>query len=78
MAEVVIQNAALADAGDIPCLMIEDCFVEPAYRKRGIATRLMREAQAWALRRGVRRVQLQVWAKNEGASRLYRNGWQEE
>ncbi len=57
---------------EITYLMIEDCFVEQAYRRSGIATQLMQEARAWAVRKDVHRVQLQVWARNQDAAQLYR------
>ncbi len=56
---------------EVPYLMIEDCFVDPEYRKQGIATRLLMEAKAWALERGIHRLQLQVWERNQDAARLY-------
>ena len=50
----------------------EDCVVLEAHRRQGIATELVEGVRRWAEARGLKRVQLQVWAGNEAASRLYR------
>ena len=52
--------------------LIEDCVVLEAHRRQGIATELVEGVRRWAEARGLKRVQLQVWAGNEAASRLYR------
>ena len=39
---------------------ITDLGVRPALRRRGIATRLVEEAQAWVVDRGVARIEIQV------------------
>ena len=46
--------------------------VEPAYRRRGIATRLVRAAEAALLARGCPKVNLQVRATNEDVVAFYR------
>ncbi len=53
-------------------ISIEDCVVEEQYRRQGVATSLMKAAGIWAKQKGIKRMQLQVWAKNEAAIRLYR------
>jgi GNAT superfamily N-acetyltransferase len=52
-------------------VIIEDCIVREDRRLRGIATRLMAGARQWAHERGIHRMQLQVWARNTEAARLY-------
>jgi ribosomal protein S18 acetylase RimI-like enzyme len=52
--------------------LIEDCVVLESCRRRGIATALVREVCNWVKAQGLDRVQLQVWANNEPALRLYR------
>ena len=46
-------------------------YVEPAHRRRGIATALMQQAQMWAQSRGDRKIGLQVFHNNIAALRLY-------
>lgn len=50
-----------------------------SYQGRGIGTELMRAAEEYAKERGCRRMELEVFARNEGAHRLYRRlGYEEE
>ncbi|AIE72853.1 Ribosomal-protein-alanine acetyltransferase [Synechocystis sp. PCC 6714] len=46
-------------------------YVEPAHRRRGIATALMQQAQQWGQKRGDRQLALQVFTHNQGAMKLY-------
>lgn len=46
-------------------------YVEPAHRRRGIATALMEQAQQWGKQRGDRLIALQVFTHNQGAMKLY-------
>ncbi len=46
-------------------------YVEPAHRRRGIATALMTQAQQWGQERGDRSLALQVFNHNQGALALY-------
>lgn len=46
-------------------------YVEPAHRRRGIATALLNQAQQWGQQRGDRRLGLQVFPHNQGAIALY-------
>jgi RimJ/RimL family protein N-acetyltransferase len=49
------------------------------WRGRGIGSRLLDALAAWAPRHGIRRLELQVFANNPAAIRLYeRNGYVEE
>jgi ribosomal protein S18 acetylase RimI-like enzyme len=47
-----------------PVGMIEDCFVRPELRRRGVATELVRHAVGWLAENGVARVDLMVEADN--------------
>ena len=51
---------------------IVDLAVEQPYRRRGIGTALVTEAQGWFERRGIRRVELRVSAYNEGGLAFWR------
>lgn len=46
-------------------------FVDPAHRRRGLATQLLAAGQAWALERGDRQITLQVLTDNQPALQLY-------
>ncbi|MBD0334147.1 MAG: GNAT family N-acetyltransferase [Cyanobacteria bacterium Co-bin13] len=46
-------------------------FVEPAHRRRGLATALLEQGQRWAQQRGDRQIALQVLSSNEAALKLY-------
>jgi RimJ/RimL family protein N-acetyltransferase len=53
--------------------------VRSTYQGRGVGTELMREAERYARERGIRRIELEVFGKNDGAYRLYRRlGYEEE
>lgn len=47
-------------------------YVTPQHRRRGIASALLRQAEAWAIARGDQRLGLQVFAHNGTALALYR------
>ncbi|WP_287130155.1 GNAT family N-acetyltransferase [Candidatus Cyanaurora vandensis] len=46
-------------------------YVHPAHRRRGLATRLMEAAMAWATEQGLVQVHLQVLAQSAAALALY-------
>lgn len=46
-------------------------YVDPAHRRQGIGTALMRQAEQWAQDRGDRQIGLQVFQSNQPALRLY-------
>src|SRR5215470_16061923 len=54
-----------------PTLWLEDLFVDPAVRGRGIGTELMREVARVAVARGSARLEWNVLDWNEGAQRFY-------
>jgi GNAT superfamily N-acetyltransferase len=51
---------------------ITDLGVRPALRRRGIATRLVEEAQAWVTDRGVARIEIQVAHGNREGQAFWR------
>jgi ribosomal protein S18 acetylase RimI-like enzyme len=53
-------------------LYVHQLSVRPEARRRGVGTALMRQALTTARAAGVMRVELDVWAFNEGARQLYR------
>ena len=46
-------------------------YVDPAYRRQGIAKALMQHAQAWATKCGYTQMGLQVFTANQSAIELY-------
>jgi predicted GNAT family acetyltransferase len=50
---------------------IQDVYVEPAHRRRGVATALSRGVEQEAVRRGHAQISLSVGLGNEPARRLY-------
>jgi ribosomal protein S18 acetylase RimI-like enzyme len=55
-----------------PIWLLEDLYVEPAARKRGIATRLLEEAEVFARSTGAERITLATAHDNEAAQSIYR------
>jgi ribosomal protein S18 acetylase RimI-like enzyme len=51
------------------CILL--LYVAPEYRRRGIATALLQQAQSWAIARGDQQLSLQVFANNDAALALY-------
>jgi len=50
---------------------VDDVFVEPAYRNRGIGRALLRSVRAWAQERGTDGISLQVAAANARGRKFY-------
>ena len=51
--------------------VIEQCWVEEAFRRQGLAGRLLEDALAWLRERGASRVELGVSAQNPAAQELW-------
>ena len=50
---------------------VDDIFVEPGYRNRGIGRALIASVEGWARQKGANGVSLQVAAANDGGRRFY-------
>ena len=62
-----------------PVLLLEDLFVDEAYRDRGIATQLINAAVSFAREAGAVAMFLETAADNERAQAVYeREGWRRE
>lgn len=66
----LIGNVSVLRAGP-DTFVVANVVTDPAFRRQGIAGRLMAEALSAARRRGARRVQLQVRDTNRAAKALY-------
>ncbi len=51
---------------------LDDIYVLPAYRRRGIAAKLSSEVETWAKEQGAVRLELHTWDFNKGAVAMYR------
>ncbi len=51
---------------------LDDIYVLPAYRRRGIAAKLSREVETWAKEQGAVRLELHAWDFNKEAVAMYR------
>lgn len=60
-----------------PLLILDDLFVEKAYRRRGLASQLLQAAEDYARSIGVARLRLSTQHSNAGAQALYEQaGWE--
>jgi len=56
---------------DLKTVCLDDIYVLPAYRRRGIAARLFAEVEAWSREQGAIRLELHSWDFNKGAIAMY-------
>lgn len=56
---------------DVKTVCLDNIYVLPAYRRRGIAARLFAEVEDWAKEQGAIRLELHTWDFNEGAIAMY-------
>ena len=56
---------------DIRTVCLDDIFVLPAYRRRGIAAKLFTEVGTWAKEQGAVRLDVNTWDFNKGAIAMY-------
>ena len=56
---------------NIPSAYVDDMYVSPAFRRRGVATALFRHAEALAKEKGAVRLDLMVWGFNREALSFY-------
>lgn len=57
---------------DLKTVCLDNIFVSPVYRRRGIAAKLFAEVERWATKIGAVRLELHTWAFNQGAIAMYR------
>ena len=56
---------------DVKTVCLDDIYVLPACRRRGIAARLFAEVEAWAKEQGAVRLDLHTWDFNKNAISMY-------
>lgn len=56
---------------DLKTVCLDNIFVLPAYRRKGIAAKLFAEVEAWAKAQGAVRLELHTWDFNRGAIAMY-------
>lgn len=56
---------------DVKTVCLDDIYVSPTYRRRGIATKLFTEVETWAKEQGAIRLDLHTWGFNKGAIAMY-------
>lgn len=56
---------------DVKTVCLDDIYVLPAYRRRGIAAKLFGEVERWAKEQGAVRLYLHTWDFNKGAITMY-------
>jgi GNAT superfamily N-acetyltransferase len=71
---VCVISSMRGDSPDDPAVFawVHDIFVRPAYRRRGVATGLMAEAESFVRSRGARELRLAVIDRNANARAMYR------
>lgn len=57
---------------DLKTVCLDDIYVLPIYRRRGIAERLFVEVESWAREQGAIRLELHTWNFNKGAIAMYK------
>lgn len=56
---------------DLKMVCLDNVYVLPTYRRRGIAAKLFAEVQAWAKAQGAIRLELHTWNFNRDAIAMY-------
>lgn len=57
---------------DIKTVCLDNIYVRPSHRRRGIAAKLFAAVEHWAREQGAVRLDLYTWDFNQGAIALYR------
>ncbi len=69
-----VVSSTRGDSPDDPAVFawLHDIFVRASHRRRGIATAVIAEVEAWVRGRGAKELRLGVLERNDGAQALYR------
>ena len=57
---------------DLRTVCLDNIFVLPTYRRRGVAAKLFTEIESWAHEQGAIRLELHTWDFNDGAIAMYK------
>ncbi len=57
---------------DVKTVCLDNIYVRPSHRRRGIAAKLFAQVERWAREQGAIRLDLYTWDFNQGAIALYR------
>lgn len=66
-----ITGSAMSEIYKEPVGSIDLCWVEPEYRNSGIAGILVKNAETWFMKKGIKIVELSYMAKNPGAAQVW-------
>lgn len=70
-AEATLWNESVM-VKDLKTVCLDNIYVLPDYRRRGIAGKLFAEVEKWSREQGAVRLDLHTWSFNTGAIALYR------
>ena len=56
----------------VKTVCLDNIYVEPSYRRRGIAAMLYSAVESWARENGAVRLELHTWDFNKGAIAMYK------
>ena len=56
---------------DVKTVCLDDIYVLPSHRRKGVATRLFAEVEMWAKEQGAIHLDLHTWDFNKGAIAMY-------
>lgn len=57
---------------DLKTVCLDNIYILPTYRRRGIAAKLFAEVESWAKEQGAIRLALHTWDFNRGAIAMYK------
>lgn len=57
---------------DLKTVCLDNIFVLPTYRRRGVAAKLFVQIESWAREQGAIRLELHTWEFNKGAIAMYK------
>ena len=58
---------------DLKTVCLDNIYVLPTYRRKGIAAKLFSEVETWAKEQGAIRLELHTWDFNKGAIAMYQS-----
>ena len=57
---------------DLKTVCLDNIFVLPTYRRKGVAAKLFNKIESWAAEQGAIRLDLHTWDFNDGAIAMYK------